>query len=76
MSEEWLQIHGTFELPTDDIKDVEGLINEDGDIYIRITRNHPYIDILCKDYTEAKKAFKTLTKSMKVVNIQNYKEGK
>lgn len=76
MSEDWLSIHGTFELPIDDIEDIAGLINEDGDIYVRITRKNPYIDILCKDYAEAKKTFKTLTRHLKVVNLQNYKEGK
>lgn len=76
MSEDWLQLHGTFELPTDDIEDITGLIDEDGDIYVRITRKHPYIDILCKDYKEAKRVFQELTKQLKVVDIQSYKNGK
>ena len=72
----WLQIHCVTELPADDIEDVTGIIDQDGEVYIRITRKHPYIDILCEDYHEAKRVYQKLIKQLKVVNIQSYKEGK
>ena len=72
----WLKVDCITELSADDIEDIIGIVDQDGEIYIRIIRKHPYIDILCKDYKEAKRVFQELTKQLKVVNLQSYKNGK
>lgn len=72
----WLKIRCITELPIEDIKDIKGIASKDGNIYIRIVREHPYIDIFCNNSRKAKEIYRSLIKELKVVNLEGFKNGK
>jgi len=74
----WVTADITLLIPKDEIKNVEikSFMSDshlDGSYIVRITKHTPTIEIICENETEAKRLFKFLSKSKKVVNLADMK---